>query len=186
MGKLGAMAVILGLCAMSAFEPAWGQDPGKLPTWAPAEARLKQLGAEEKFEGWAIRGPQGYPHRTKKDDRETRTTWVKQGAGGLTVNQANNPAEPITLEQGLDRIVTLMKGRFKNVNHTPFERGTIDGKIFIRTRFSGEGLPGVDGRGFGFVYTTFDAKTPIVITGFGTEKAIEDLESSALSLKVLP
>jgi len=32
---------------------------------------------------------------------------------------------------------------------------------------------------------TFDAKTPFVVTGFGTETTIEDLEASALTFRIL-
>ncbi len=186
MRKIVAILAALSPCVLAFPQIAPGQEPGKPPTWGPDEARSKRLAAEMKFEGWSIRPLAGYEHRTKKDDRETRTTWIKPEQGGMTVNQTLNPADQITLEQGLDRVVNLMKQRFRNVELTPYERGMIEGKTFVRTRYSAENLPGVAGRGFGFVYATYDAKTPFVITGFGTEKTIEDLEASALTFKILP
>lgn len=99
--------------------------------------------------------------------------------------QAHVDAGQTTLEQGLERYLATLKGRFRNLSHTPFERGLVNGKTFIRTRFSAEGLPGVSGKGCGFVYWTFDAKTPFGMTGFGTETTIEDLEASALTFRIL-
>jgi len=186
MRKFVAILGMLSFCVLTLPQIARCQEAGKPPTWQPDEARSKRLAAAAKFEGWSIRPLSGYENRTKKDARETRTTWVKQDQGAMSVIQALNPADKITLEQGLDRVVELMKQRWRNVELTPYERGVIDGKTFVRTRYSAEGLPGVAGRGFGFVYATYDAKTPFVITGFGTEKTIEDVEASALTFRILP
>ncbi len=149
--KLRTVLVVLGLCVLSAPRLTRCQETGRLPRWQPSEARSKRLAAESKFDGWAVRPPQGYPHRAKNAGNETRTTWAKQAEGGLVVTQAHVDPGQTTLEQGLERSLAVLKDRSKNFNHTPFGRGLVNGKIFIRTRFNAEGLPGVPGKGYGFV-----------------------------------
>lgn len=184
MPKIGTMLVV-GLCILSTPRLAPCQETGALPTWEPSGARSKRLAAESKFDGWTIRPPQGHPHRTNKAANETRTAWAKQPEGAIIVIQAHVDLGQTTLEQGLERYLSTLKGRLKKFGHTPFERGLINGKTFMRTRFSAEGLPGVSGKGYGFAYVTLDTKTPFSVTGFGTEASIQDLEASALTFRAL-
>ncbi|CAN5886216.1 hypothetical protein BH23PLA1_BH23PLA1_19570 [soil metagenome] len=183
-----ALLTTLGLFAASIPLPSYCQQGqgGELPEWQPDEARVQQLADETRFEGWAIRPPRDYQHRVTPDANEKRYLWAKQGEGALVVIEANVPAGQVTPEKALEAYLNMLKSRARNLNQSPFERGLVNGKVFLRTRFSAEGLPGVPGSGFGFVYQTMEGNKPMVITGSGTRATIENIEAAALTIRITP
>jgi hypothetical protein len=161
-----------------------GQEKTNLPAWSPSTNSLKQLADESRSSAWAIRPPAGYPSRVTKAEKETRTLWASR-EGALSVIEASGPAGRTTVEQALEAYVQGLKGRARNLEPTPLERGSVGGKTFVRIRYSADGLPLTKGRGYGFAYATFESKTPIVITGFGTSATIAALEASAQTFRIL-
>ena len=163
-----------------------GQDEKELPAWEPAEEQLEQLAGESKFDDWAVRPPLDFPHKIAKKPKETITTWGKEAEGFVSVIQANIAAgDDVTLERAFDAYVATLKARFQNFKQNPSDYGRINGKKFIRVRFSAEGFPGISGRGYGFIYTTFDGKTPIAFAGYGTATTIKTMEASVLTFRIL-
>jgi hypothetical protein len=163
---------------------ASGQEKGNLRVWSPNPNLLEQLAPESKSESWSIRPPAGYASRVTRADNETRTIWAGKG-GAIVVTVASVPASGKTPDQALHDALELLKGRSRNFAQTDVESGLVNGKTFYRARYSADALPGLDSRGFGFLYLTFESKTPIVISGVGSNARIETIEASAQTFRDL-
>jgi hypothetical protein len=175
-----AELIILTLALDIASTASRGQQA--LPVWEPDPQLAPKLADRSTFEGWSIQAPREFQHKVVKDPKETRFTWARQG-GGLVVIWTTFPAK-VSLEESLANYVELLRGRTQNMVNTPPERGQIGGRLFLRTRFSADRLPGVTGTGYGFVYISGDAKSPVALTGFGTSETIQLVEASALTFRL--
>jgi hypothetical protein len=165
---------------------ARSQQAQPLPVWQPTEAQANEFGAEFKGKGWAIKPPKGFPNKVTDRPDQTTTTWAKSGGGiggGIVVVAAHGQATR-SLDAGVENLAKLLGSRYKNFKAAPTEHGQIDGKTFARSRFVFEGNPAVPGTSYGFVYLTYDGKTPYAVTGFGSAANIEMIEASALTFRL--
>jgi hypothetical protein len=166
---------------------AFSQATKAVPKWDPTPALINNLDTEFKSDGWSIRPPKNMPHRVVNSQNEVRTTWAAQGGGIVVtkvVTKSGNDGRQADLDAAAKAMAKLLEGRAKNMQTNPTEQGTIHGRRVSRIRYSAEGLPGISGRGFGFIYVATEGKTLIAINGFGTTDNILNLEASAQTIDI--
>lgn len=183
--RFGTRLVLIGSCFLAGAGAGRGQDAGGLPVWEPDAARLKRLAAEVNNQTWTIRPPTGYDRHAMDAANESRVVWSRPKEGSIIVSRAQAAANYGGTDQMLDRYLASLRGKARGLQTTPTERGRIQGKQFVRIRFSAEGLAGMNGPIYGFVYLTVDGERPLGIMGAGTSVNIEDLEAAALTLHLL-
>jgi hypothetical protein len=137
--------------------------PGKLPVWSAKPGATARLGPEQSLFGWAIRPPKGFVSTQKSDngnqififqgdprpDNSAPIMWVVTG----DVRRAEKKKPPE--EEIMDLYMIQMHHNRDNWNATPTQHGTIQGRKFIRRRWSGtETNDGVTRHVHGIIYLT--------------------------------
>ena len=156
-----------------------------LQEWAPAQPELAKLSDEVSCGGGSLRilkGMTGPVARTV--GQQTRTAWGQSGVGILEVKQFTiNPDRP-NPEQVLTDYLEFFKTRSPKFENTAVEAGLLGGKPALRIRMRGEGLLGLPGDQFGFIYAFIGPERATLVTGVGPAATVDDVESAALTFRL--
>ncbi|MCW3099404.1 MAG: hypothetical protein JWL77_5022 [Chthonomonadaceae bacterium] len=137
--------------------------PGKLPVWSAKPGATARLGPEQSLFGWAIRPPKGFVSTQKSEngnqvfifqgdprpDNSAPIMWVVTG----DVHRAEKTKPPE--QEILDLYMIQMHHNRDNWNATPAQYGTIQGRKYVRRRWSAtETNDGVTRHVRGIIYLT--------------------------------
>ena len=166
----------------------------KLAAWSPKPGLSAQLASEKALFGWAIRPPKGFVATQKQDngnqvyifqgdprqDRSAPMLWIIMG--GRRQEDTNKPQDEVLLDMYL---IQLHQNR-DNWKATPTEYGTIQGRKFIRSRWSAtEKIDDITRHLHGIVYITILNNAYIAVTLLdsdpGAKTTMDLMESSALT-----
>ena len=118
----------------------------KLATWLPDQTTLNQLAEPRPVGNYFVRPPNGYESQpvADKSGRANAYYWVGQrrsdGSSGIfTVIIAQQPTggSDNTVESILRSELKTAKEQVDNLEEQPWDRGLINGHLFVRARFRG-------------------------------------------------
>lgn len=173
----------------------------KLPAWTPDEKQLKTLTV-------TVEPPGAVPHYVAKVPADWQSN-EHLGKGGQlfmwrgkprqdqtcsvfmisTATQTPYQKEPLTVEEGMKVLLdSLRSGRKEGWTQTSVERGTIDGRTFLRAYWSGL-EPNKKKMMHGFCYTTVEGKDLVMISGQDFEpfckETVAQSEAAALTYRIV-
>jgi hypothetical protein len=167
----------------------------KLAVWTPRPGSAAHLGPEKSLYGWAFRPPRDFAFTQKVDngnqififqgdprpDTSAPILWVITGA--LRPGKSSQPKDEVLLDM---YILQLHQNR-ENFHSTEVQYGSVQGRRFIRRRWTGtETNNGVTRRVRGVVYMTLVGQTFTAVTvqdsDPGANTTIGMMENSVFTL----
>jgi hypothetical protein len=193
-GRLTVAAFVISLSLGTECGSQAGEKPGALPAWVPDKALLTKLAPYTTVAGYQVRPPKGYdaiePPPAPPGGKYFGWAGARRAdksSPSLTVAVATPPPEvatKATLEQFLDSMLNGVKIRRTNWKQTAVERGQVNGRTFLRARWSGTIK---DWKMHGFMYVTRDGDTFIAVSSQDVEphhtEALKLAEAAALTFK---
>ncbi len=182
---------------------AGSAEAGKpLPVWAPEAAQLKTLtvavepsGAQPKFQAkvpsdWQSnqhfgKGGQVFMWRGKARADDTCSVFMIS-----TATQTPYQKQPLSAEEGMKVLLDSIRfGRQAGWSQTPVEKGSVEGRPFLRAYWSGV-EPNKKKMMHGFCYTTVEGKDLVMISGQDYEpfckETVAQSEAAALTYRIVP
>jgi len=193
--RIGAVCVI-GVALTAPVGAAPTDKPvAKPPVWTPDRSVHDRLAAPVRFGAYQIQPPKDYVAQSQPGpEGSTATAWVgAQRTDGtrpyVTVMLLAPPpgeAGAYTPDQVLIKLTDAIARRRTNWKQTPTESGTVNGHVFVRTRWEGTD-PATNRRMHGFNYVARSGTTFVQISSQDVEPydraALPLAEASALTFR---
>jgi hypothetical protein len=171
-----------------------GDHPQPATAWTPEKAHLGQLAPEVKMPGFRIRPPKDYRLQQQTHGTGQGFSWVGATRGDgtrpyLMVLVLTPPPRETKLyspEQALNTLLAGIQRRRDDWKRSDAEQGTVNGREFVRARWSGiESTTQHTMRGFSYV--TVDGGTIIQVSSQDVEPhdraALKLAETAALTFR---
>lgn len=183
------------LTALTLAIPCAAVQPAKPAPWVPSSSLVSTLSPSARYGSFRLRAPKGYVAQ-KQTARAAGEGFAWTGPertegprAFLLVGIVPVPpkeAVKYTAEKALDRFLAAIEKRRQGWKRSAVERGKINGRAFVRARWSGKDTEtGAAMRGFNYV--SYDGKTVIQIASQDADPhaagSLKTTEAAALTFR---